>query len=142
MRILLQNQAGHKNYGLPEMPLDICGAYSQGFIGYMIEQQMRNTLEVNNISDNQMFGMQLLNQSNDNVVLANVFADDGLHITDSYNNTVQNNTVNTELLMYLEDESDVTVDYDTGQIITALTTQDGTAPSVAWSVDIISVTTN
>ena len=77
-----------------------------------------NTLEVNNISDNEMFGMQLFNQSNDNVVLANVFADDGLHITDSYNNTVLNNTVNTKLLMYLEDESDVTVDYETGQIIT------------------------
>jgi len=32
-------------YGIPEMPLDICGAYSQGLIGYMIEQQMRNILE-------------------------------------------------------------------------------------------------
>jgi len=35
--ILLQNIAGSKVYGLPEMPLDICGAYSQGFIGYMID---------------------------------------------------------------------------------------------------------
>ena len=43
--ILLQNIAGAKVYGLPEMPLDICGAYSQGFIGYMIEQQLRNILE-------------------------------------------------------------------------------------------------
>lgn len=43
--ILLQNQAGSKMFGLPEMPLDICGAYSQGFIGYMIEQQLRNVLE-------------------------------------------------------------------------------------------------
>lgn len=45
--ILLQNQAGQKMFGLPEMPLDICGAYSQGFIGYMIEQQLRNVLEKN-----------------------------------------------------------------------------------------------
>ncbi|MFH0866954.1 MAG: carbamate kinase [Bacteroidota bacterium] len=45
--ILLQNQAGAKMFGLPEMPLDICGAYSQGFIGYMIEQQLRNVLEKN-----------------------------------------------------------------------------------------------
>jgi carbamate kinase len=45
--ILLQNQAGAKLFGLPEMPLDICGAYSQGFIGYMIEQQLRNVLEQN-----------------------------------------------------------------------------------------------
>ncbi|MCX6257819.1 MAG: carbamate kinase [Bacteroidia bacterium] len=42
--ILLQNQAGAKLFNLPEMPLDICGAYSQGFIGYMIEQQLRNVL--------------------------------------------------------------------------------------------------
>ena len=43
--ILLQNIAGAMMYGIPEMPLDICGAYSQGLIGYMIEQQMRNILE-------------------------------------------------------------------------------------------------
>lgn len=43
--ILLQNVAGAKMYDVPEMPLDICGAYSQGFIGYMLEQQMRNVLE-------------------------------------------------------------------------------------------------
>jgi len=43
--ILLQNIAGAKVYDIPEMPLDICGAYSQGLIGYMIEQQLRNILE-------------------------------------------------------------------------------------------------
>ena len=43
--ILLQNIAGAKLFGIPEMPVDICGAYSQGFIGYMIEQQLRNILE-------------------------------------------------------------------------------------------------
>lgn len=42
--LLLNNSAGHKMYGLPEMPLDICVAYSQGFIGYLIEQQLRNVL--------------------------------------------------------------------------------------------------
>jgi len=47
--ILLQNIAGAKMFGVPEMPLDICGAYSQGFIGYMIEQQLRNVLEKNNL---------------------------------------------------------------------------------------------
>lgn len=43
--ILLQNIAGEQVYGVPQMPLDICGAYSQGLIGYMIEQQLRNVLE-------------------------------------------------------------------------------------------------
>jgi carbamate kinase len=47
--ILLQNNAGATVYGLPEMPLDICGAYSQGFIGYIIEQQFRNILEEQNL---------------------------------------------------------------------------------------------
>ena len=42
--ILLQNHAGAKIHGIPEMPLDVCGAYSQGFIGYLIEQQLRNIL--------------------------------------------------------------------------------------------------
>jgi carbamate kinase len=45
--ILLANNAGHKLYDLPEMPLDIAVAYSQGFIGYMIEQQLRNVLRAN-----------------------------------------------------------------------------------------------
>jgi carbamate kinase len=47
--ILLQNNAGASVYGIPEMPLDICGAYSQGFIGYIIEQQFRNILEEQNL---------------------------------------------------------------------------------------------
>jgi len=47
--ILLQNIAGAKLFGVPEMPLDICGAYSQGLIGYMIEQQLRNVLEKNGL---------------------------------------------------------------------------------------------
>ncbi|MBN2639905.1 MAG: carbamate kinase [Bacteroidales bacterium] len=42
--IMLANSAGNKLYGIPEMPMDICGAYSQGFIGYMLEQQLRNVL--------------------------------------------------------------------------------------------------
>lgn len=47
--ILLQNQAGAKLFDIPEMPLDICGAYSQGFIGYVIEQQLRNVLEAHKL---------------------------------------------------------------------------------------------
>ncbi len=47
--ILLSDQAGNKMFDLPAMPLDICVAYSQGFIGYMIEQQLRNVLEANDM---------------------------------------------------------------------------------------------
>ncbi len=41
--ILLQNETA-KNV-VPPMPLDICGAMSQGEIGYMLEQSFQNVLE-------------------------------------------------------------------------------------------------
>lgn len=64
--ILLQNQAGNKIYGIPEMPLDICGAYSQGFIGYVIEQQLRNVLEKRGIDiDIMTLVTQVLVDKND-----------------------------------------------------------------------------
>jgi len=47
--IMLANAAGKKVHGLPEMPLDICVAYSQGFIGYIIEQQLRNVLQAHDM---------------------------------------------------------------------------------------------
>lgn len=47
--ILLQNQAGAQLHNIPEMPLDICGAFSQGFIGYIIEQQLLRVLHQNQI---------------------------------------------------------------------------------------------
>lgn len=47
--ILLANTAGNKMYGVPDMPLDISVAYSQGFIGYMLEQQLRNVLMKNDL---------------------------------------------------------------------------------------------
>lgn len=47
--ILLSNTAGNKLYGLPDMPLDVAVAYSQGFIGYVIEQQLRNVMMANDL---------------------------------------------------------------------------------------------
>ncbi|HOY38562.1 MAG TPA: carbamate kinase [Bacteroidales bacterium] len=46
---MLCNIAGNKMFDLPLMPLDICGSYTQGFIGYIIEQQLKNILLRNNI---------------------------------------------------------------------------------------------
>ncbi len=37
--ILLQNDAGEKE-GIPAMPMEVCGAQSQGMIGYMIQQSL------------------------------------------------------------------------------------------------------
>src|SRR5210317_2380843 len=47
--ILMRNDAGEENYGIPQMPLDICVADSQGGIGYMIERMLRNILHKNGI---------------------------------------------------------------------------------------------
>ncbi|TVR71008.1 MAG: carbamate kinase [Marinilabiliales bacterium] len=47
--ILMRNDAGEQNFGIPQMPLDICVADSQGGIGYMIERMMHNVLRRHNI---------------------------------------------------------------------------------------------
>ena len=40
--VMLQHEAGYKAFDIPKLPLDICVAETQGSIGYMIEQQMKN----------------------------------------------------------------------------------------------------
>jgi len=50
--IMLRNEAGYKEYKIPQMPLDICVADSQGGIGYMIERQIKNILRENKIRKN------------------------------------------------------------------------------------------
>ncbi len=42
--VLLQHEGGEKVFGVPKMPIDIAVAETQGSIGYMIEQQLRNVL--------------------------------------------------------------------------------------------------
>lgn len=50
--VLLQHEAGFKEYGVPKMPIDVCVAETQGSIGYMIEQQLRNVLVKNGLERN------------------------------------------------------------------------------------------
>ncbi len=47
--ILMRNDAGEQMYNIPQMPLDICVADSQGGIGYMIERMLRNVLKKHGI---------------------------------------------------------------------------------------------
>ncbi len=47
--ILMRNDAGEEMYGIPQMPLDVCVADSQGGIGYMIERALRNVLRKHGI---------------------------------------------------------------------------------------------
>ena len=46
--LLIQNEETREK--VPQMPLDVCGAESQAFIGYMIQQTLRNKLEKIGIS--------------------------------------------------------------------------------------------
>ncbi|MGF1586341.1 MAG: carbamate kinase [Bacteroidales bacterium] len=50
--ILMRNDAGEQNYGIPQMPLDICVADSQGGIGYMIERILLNVMRKHGITRN------------------------------------------------------------------------------------------
>lgn len=50
--VLLQHEAGHQVYDLPKQPIDFCVAETQGSIGFMIEQQLRNVLAEHGIQKN------------------------------------------------------------------------------------------
>jgi carbamate kinase len=50
--MLLKNDAGEAAYKLPQMPLDICVAGTQGEIGYMIERILHNVLNKHKINKN------------------------------------------------------------------------------------------
>ncbi len=50
--VLLQHEAGSQIYGLPKQPIDFCVAETQGSIGFMIEQQLRNVLAEHGIKKN------------------------------------------------------------------------------------------
>jgi len=47
--ILMRNDAGEHMYSIPQMPLDVCVADSQGSIGYMIERMLKNVLKKHGI---------------------------------------------------------------------------------------------
>ena len=49
--VLLQNAAGEK-LGIPAMPMDVCGAETQGQIGYMIEMGLEKVMVKENIDRN------------------------------------------------------------------------------------------
>lgn len=42
---LLRHDAGQKIHGIPAFPMDACGAETQGLIGYIIQQNLRNELK-------------------------------------------------------------------------------------------------
>lgn len=50
--VLLQHEAGRKEFGLQAMPMEFCVAETQGSIGFMIERSMHNILHERKIDRN------------------------------------------------------------------------------------------
>ncbi|MFN2281329.1 MAG: carbamate kinase, partial [Anaerolineales bacterium] len=48
--ILRRSEIAHKAEGMHEIPLDVCGADSQGAIGYALQQNIQNELKKRGIS--------------------------------------------------------------------------------------------
>jgi parallel beta-helix repeat protein len=74
-----------------------------------------NSISGNNVSNNNGDGFALHSSCN-NSISGNTFVNDGLVIFNSYQNTVEDNTVNGKPLVYLKDTSDIEVT-DAGQVI-------------------------
>ncbi len=58
--IVMRNDAGENLYSIPQMPLDICVADSQGGIGYMIERALKNVLRKHGIQRNVLTLMTMV----------------------------------------------------------------------------------
>jgi parallel beta-helix repeat protein len=83
--------------------------------GIRLDDSSNNFITGNNVSNN-VFGIYLYYSSNNNTITGNVFVNGGLSVYFSYQNTVEDNTVNGKSLVYLEDVSDYKVE-DAGQVI-------------------------
>jgi parallel beta-helix repeat protein len=75
----------------------------------------KNSKIMNNTANTNSYGIYLLSSSN-NTLSNNIFVNDGLFVDFSYKNTVENNTVNSKPLVYLEEALDYKVE-DAGQVI-------------------------
>jgi len=73
------------------------------------------TIKVNTFSN---YGPGIyLYESIDNIIIDNSFYNDGIMIKGSYQNIISNNTVNDKPLIYFENEYDMVVESDAGQVI-------------------------
>ena len=84
-------------------------------VGLVLFNSSNNCINGNNIIANGPIGI-LLEKSSYNIISWNTFIKDGLLVLDSYQNSVENNTVNGKPLLYLEGVSDQSVS-DAGQLI-------------------------
>jgi parallel beta-helix repeat protein len=69
-----------------------------------------NTVTSNNFNSNKGLSFSLESSSNNNIT-GNTFVHDGLFVDRSYQNTVEDNIVNGQPLLYLEERSDIKLDF-------------------------------
>ena len=89
--------------------------FSKRFGIYLVYSE-ENIISMNTFSDNYC-GLDLTGGSNYNNVIDNVFFNDGVLVYGAWKNTFLNNYVNNKPLIFLEDESDIIIDEDAGQVI-------------------------
>jgi len=86
--------------------------------GLLLWASSNNAIVQNTISDNQNAGIELGSSSNHNNIRDNIFMNDGIVVLDSFQNSLEDNTVNGKPLIYLEGVSGHTIkDLAAGQII-------------------------
>jgi parallel beta-helix repeat protein len=88
---------------------------TNNYYGIYLFSSSTNIFSENNITANNWDGIHL-DHSFNNTISGNMFTNDGLSVQDSYQNSVENNTVDGRTLVYLEGVSNITVD-DAGQVV-------------------------
>jgi parallel beta-helix repeat protein len=87
--------------------------YLEDALDYKVERlyfSSNNIISDNNVSNNNWHGIKLDDSSN-NIITGNTLVNDGLSVSLSYQNTVEDNIVNGKPLVYLEDALDYKVEY-------------------------------
>jgi parallel beta-helix repeat protein len=102
--------AGHNNITVTENTIS-----SHNNSGIYFGHSSYNSIHHNLIQDVRD-GISLHGSSH-NVISDNTFLNSGITVLDSYQNTMFNNTVNGEPLLYLEHEVDQSIVHDVGQVI-------------------------
>ena len=84
--------------------------------GIMLVKSENNTIN-DNVFTNERAGIVFNGNCTDNIIFGNIFIGDGLLLWNGDENRIFNNTVNGKPLIYLEDESNLLLEGDAGQIV-------------------------